>query len=48
MKKQEFKRYIIYVTVLNLLRLVNFESMVTCCLALIITLLITIVNNIEK
>lgn len=48
MKKQEFKRYIIWVIVLTLLRLVNFENMVTCCLALIITLLITLVNNIEK
>ena len=48
MKKQEFKRYIIYVIVLTLLRLVNFENMVTCCLALIITLLITIVNNIKN
>ena len=48
MNKQEFKRYIIYVIVLTLLRLINFESMVTCCLALIITLLITIVNNIKN
>ena len=45
MKKQEFIRYIICVIVLTLLRLVNFENMVTCCLALIITLLITIANK---
>lgn len=48
MEKQEFIRYIIYVIVLTLLRLVNFENMVTCSLALIITLLITLVNNTEK
>lgn len=48
MKNKEFRRYIIYVIVLNLLRLVNFENMITCCLALIITLLITIVNNIKN
>lgn len=45
MKKQQFINYIIYVIVLTLLRLVNFENMVTCSLALIIVLLISIENK---